>query len=382
MPFFSLLGANADPLQTVAIVAIVLAVIGVLALVSILIVGTRAEKARKANAKTAVKQAPAQPKPKAEPFKPEIIELPTSNKIVGAMPTTQEPQPTVDEDEVLVRYSRSFVSKLMQADEETKGYYVELVNHGASYKKVKNRVSWPCSTLNCSREKLAIINLKGKTLYVYLALDPAIARETIKGTLKDVSAKKRFQAVPTLFKVKSALSLRKAKQLIDAMMAQKGIEFDKPCTKVSVQDFPSATMEELIQAGHIKVRSVNGGEITEGKTLRTAGFSIVSSVTAEQAHNLISDEVASTLVQTSQAKGARSGKKFAINIDTLSQKFESGETVNLDALKAKGLVPKKESAIKVLARGTLDKALVVEADAFSLDAIKMIVLVGGTAIKK
>ncbi|MBQ8433784.1 MAG: uL15 family ribosomal protein, partial [Clostridia bacterium] len=58
------------------------------------------------------------------------------------------------------------------------------------------------------------------------------------------------------------------------------------------------------------------------------------------------------------------------------------DVVTIDALKQKGLVPKKEDAIKVLARGTLDKVLTVEADAFSLDAVKMIVLVGGTAIKK
>ena len=61
---------------------------------------------------------------------------------------------------------------------------------------------------------------------------------------------------------------------------------------------------------------------------------------------------------------------------------EDGDVVTLEALKEKGIVPKKETAVKILARGTLDKALTVEADAYSLDAIKMIVLVGGTAIKK
>ena len=136
------------------------------------------------------------------------------------------------------------------------------------------------------------------------------------------------------------------------------------------------------------------------------------SVTAEEAHTMISDEVASTLVVveeptvetsvtndagdvvevrnvTIKSLGARSGRKFAINIDTLSKHFQKGDRVTIEALKRnfsdikqKGLVPKKETAIKVLARGTLDKQLIVEAAAFSLDAIKMIVLVGGTAIRK
>ena len=384
MKLFSLLATSDKLLEGIVIAVIVLAVVAVIALATIFVVNKRSAKNRKTSAKTSVQPAPSQPKPKATPFKPEIVELPTNNKVVGAMPVAQpveQPQPQND-DEVLVKYSRSFVSKLMQADEEVKGYYAEVVNHALGYKKVKNRVSWPCSTLNCSREKLAIMLVKGKTLYLYLALDPNVAKETIKGTLKDVSTKKRFSAVPTLFKVKSTLSLRKAKVLIDKMMETKGIAFDKPCNKVSPQDFPTLTMDELIQAGHIKVRSVDGKTIDESKTLRTAGFNVVASVTAEQAHDMMSDEVASTLVQKSQRPASRPGKKFPVNIDTLSQKFESGEMVTLDALKAKGVVPKKETAIKVLARGTLDKALVVEADAFSLDAIKMIVLVGGTAIKK
>ncbi len=53
--------------------------------------------------------------------------------------------------------------------------------------------------------------------------------------------------------------------------------------------------------------------------------------------------------------------------------------VDIDVLKEKGIVPKSETAIKILARGIIDKPLVVIADDYSADAIKMIVLVGGTA---
>ena len=57
--------------------------------------------------------------------------------------------------------------------------------------------------------------------------------------------------------------------------------------------------------------------------------------------------------------------------------------VTLDEIKkrVKGF-NKQTTYLKVLARGTLDKALTVEADGFSLQAVKMIVLMGGTAIKK
>ena len=39
-------------------------------------------------------------------------------------------------------------------------------------------------------------------------------------------------------------------------------------------------------------------------------------------------------------------------------------------MKAKGLIPKRYGRVKVLARGYIDKPMRIEADAFSIDAIK------------
>lgn len=74
----------------------------------------------------------------------------------------------------------------------------------------------------------------------------------------------------------------------------------------------------------------------------------------------------------------RSGKMAIINIDTLSQEFEDGDLINLETLIKKHLVPKSTKRIKVLARGNLDKALIVEADYFSKDAMKMIIFTEGS----
>lgn len=364
-------------------------------LVAIIVIAICSKKRRK-KAKRVDSQPTIEPQVPTEPFVPEIIEPASTQRVVSATPVaTEEPKPAIvetetqgvlviGEEEVLVKYNRSFTSKLMQSSDELKGYYIDLTNYALGYKKVKNKISWPSATIKRPGEKLATLTIKGKTLYVYLAMDPEVAKQTIKGTIRDVSNKKRYQDVPTLFKVKSALSLRKAKTLLDALMQSKGIEYNAPVDVLKANDYPYDTTENLIKNGLIKVRALDGREIEEGKILRTAGYGIVASVTAEQAHNMIADEVASTLVKTSSAEsvGARAGKKFAVNIDTLSQNFATGDVVTIDALKQKGIVPKKEVAIKILARGTLDKVLTVEADAFSLDAIKMIVLVGGTAIRK
>jgi large subunit ribosomal protein L15 len=71
--------------------------------------------------------------------------------------------------------------------------------------------------------------------------------------------------------------------------------------------------------------------------------------------------------------------KYAeINVAALN-KFEDGATVDLDAMKAAGLVKKAYDGVKVLANGTLDKKLTVKAAAYSEAAKAKIEAAGGKA---
>ena len=94
------------------------------------------------------------------------------------------------------------------------------------------------------------------------------------------------------------------------------------------------------------------------------------------------DEVAELLVEKAGGVSDRT-RTGIVNIDTLSRYFTDGETVTLEEVKKR--VPNfsnKVTYLKVLGRGTLDKKLTVEADNFSLQAVKMIVITGGKAVKK
>ncbi len=105
-------------------------------------------------------------------------------------------------------------------------------------------------------------------------------------------------------------------------------------------------------------------------------------VTATEVDKIMTDEVAESFVEQSE-KSSDKTKQGIINIDVLSQYFDGGEVVTLDEIKKRvNGFNKKTTYVKVLARGTLDKALTVEADSFSLQAVKMIVLTGGKVIKK
>lgn len=108
-------------------------------------------------------------------------------------------------------------------------------------------------------------------------------------------------------------------------------------------------------------------------------------VTVEEARTKVTDEYAKQHVVTvvtapvMQQKLATGGKKAVVNIDTISANFADGDVVDIAALKAKGLVGKKDTQVKILARGYIDKSLTVVADDFSVDAVKMILLADGMA---
>ena len=102
---------------------------------------------------------------------------------------------------------------------------------------------------------------------------------------------------------------------------------------------------------------------------------------AEEADELMTDEEAEEHIEiVDEAPGReRKGKLHAINLDTLCDNFDDGETVTLEALKKKKLAPQNSGRVKILARGRMTKNLDIIADSFSLQAVKMITLAGGRA---
>lgn len=76
---------------------------------------------------------------------------------------------------------------------------------------------------------------------------------------------------------------------------------------------------------------------------------------------------------------ARFAKEWSIvNLELLEAKFNAGDQVNRQSLIEKGLIKKSDSArVKILGSGSLQKKLVVHADAFSEGAAKSITSQGG-----
>ena len=105
---------------------------------------------------------------------------------------------------------------------------------------------------------------------------------------------------------------------------------------------------------------------------------IVEHIDAEEADAMISDDLA--METAKYESGAGHGRLGIINIGVLDRHFEANAVITLAILKEKGLMHHKVGRMKVLADGILNKPLIVKSEGYSIEAIKMIELTGGTVI--
>ena len=111
-------------------------------------------------------------------------------------------------------------------------------------------------------------------------------------------------------------------------------------------------------------------ELLPDETPAEPAHETLATVTVEEAEELMSDlqakeELAEDTAGYDDPEQYTGAKKAEINIDTISEHFQSGDTVTLNSLKAKKLVPNSAGTVKVLARGSLDKPLTIVAQDFS-----------------
>ena len=104
-------------------------------------------------------------------------------------------------------------------------------------------------------------------------------------------------------------------------------------------------------------------------------------ISVEEADARMSDEAAAANIGVDNVSKKHEGKKGIINIDTISKNFKDGDKVDLEALWAKKLVPETVGYVKVLARGSIDKRLDLGLQDYSIQAVKMVLLEGGTVKK-
>ena len=293
----------------------------------------------------------------------------------------------IDGNRVYVTYDYSFRSKLIQSSEDVQSRYAIISDTLQSY-GLKLRESWKKERYYAKNNTYANMIFRGKTLCLLLAIAP----ESLEGTkyfYENVGNVKKYESVPVMVRVRSGRGCKYALELIKMMLESAGFTQKRPVSETFTFHKPEDKMA-LVEKGHIKVMMTNGegepiaADFEAMKNMKfnlSAGMPILKRVTAEEAAAIPDAEV-ENFIETEAVKEDVTGRrKGIINIDTISDAYNDGDTVTLQSLITKKLVAKNIGFIKVLARGALDKALTVKANDFSIDAAKMIVIAGGSVVK-
>lgn len=274
---------------------------------------------------------------------------------------------------IIIKYNKSHTAKLIQSSDICKNYYSVLKNELLSYSGIKCRVSWKYETFYCGRQTYARLSMRGKKLCIFLALNPADYADT-KYIIDDKSEVLAYEKTPLLYRIKNDRRLKYAKELIATVMdgRRKSEDFNEVNY---VPQLPYEEIEPLIERKLVKVLTEEDAQ--SGDVFKPRDF-----VQAEEVNELLHDDIAQALIEVSDEVSDRT-KCEIINIDILSRYFENDEKVTLEEIKKRvPKFPKNATYVKVLARGLLDKRLTVVADAYSIDAAKMILLTGGNPVKK
>ena len=187
-----------------------------------------------------------------------------------------------------IKYSRSIQANVIQAEDKVKNYYSELKNHILSYKGVKSRFSWKFDSYNKGREQLFKIKVRGKTVCLYCALNP---EEFDKSRYHHEAVDAKMLAdVPMLVKVKSDLGLKKAKELVDIVMAKHEIVVNPKAVSVDyVNEYPYEETDALVQRGLIKVLEADENDV---KVAAPAEDAVAEEVVVEEqvAEEVVAEE--------------------------------------------------------------------------------------------
>lgn len=178
-------------------------------------------------------------------------------------PVAEETEEDIDEDEEVeiveteegrMRYDRSFTARIVSASVEVKTFYSDLKNYLLDFKRVRSRVIWKMEKFRIGRTCIASLAIRGKTLCLYLAMNPQRFDDS-KYKVEDYSLRSKNTQTPLLVRIKNARRLKLAKELIDILL----FESDSVKIERHHENFMPAfrTPEALMQEGLIRLVKVS-----------------------------------------------------------------------------------------------------------------------------
>lgn len=254
----------------------------------------------------------------------------------------------------------AYPTRIKLVSDKVKDFYTDIKNEFLSY-GIKSRISKTKENFNFSRDNVARFVVRGKTLKLYIAIDPSSIDHAYFHH-KDVSEKKTYFDIPTMMPIKSRLASVKARELVAMLAEQLGLHKKR---RFQNKDFSADLSAEGLTYvdrkgyGYLVKPSVTLADVTE-----------------------IPDELSDRLSQVSKSQNKINRFiRTKVAVDILAEKFQDGETVTIETVRTRGIGAPNANCLIVEDGETLDKKLTVYAEEFSPNAIKMIALCGGEVFK-
>lgn len=268
-----------------------------------------------------------------------------------------------EEEEISVKSIRpryDYTTKMKLASNDLKTFYSEIKNEFYSY-GMKSRISKAKENFTKGREIVARFVINGKTLKLYIALDPATLDQKYFHH-KDMSEKKAVAEIPTMLQIRSKQSVSRAKELI-AMLAEKIELAKKP--RYKEKDF-----SEDLSSSELTLTQRKG-----------YGYLIKDEIKLEDVEQM-PDEFAEVLadVSTDESKSMRF-IKTTVTLEEIAEHFEDGDIVTIDTVRESDIGAPNANYLIVEEGQKLNKKLKVYVDEITPNALKMIALAGGEVYK-
>ena len=141
-----------------------------------------------------------------------------------------------------------------------KAYYFALKNAFLSYARISSQMSWSNDRFSYAGDTVAKIGVRGKTLCVYLALNPdefptSVYHQRFAGDIK------MYEKTPMMVKVKSGVALKRAVRLVEMLMENLGTgKADRDAVDYSAE-FATRSEEQLLAEGLIKTAIVEKSDL-------------------------------------------------------------------------------------------------------------------------
>ena len=261
------------------------------------------------------------------------------------------------DQETRIKPKMSFEMRLRVADEDIKRFYSDIKNELLSY-GIHDRISRHRENFNQGRINICRMVINGKTLKVYLAVDPeSIDKRYFHHT--DVGHRKGLVELPTMINVRSKVSARKVKELIVLMMESLVIS-KKPYEE---HDFA----KDLTAEGFTTVECKGYDYLVE------------KSMTLEKAKEYPDGFAAQLLEMVEDNDYQEKFIKTTLSVADLEKNFKDGDIVDIDKVRELGLGAKNSNFLSIKESKKMSKKLKVYANEYTPDAVKLICLCGGEA---